>query len=92
MREPVSHVIPANTKCSANDGIMLAPLNQQLSQLPPPLNVDQLSGVGKKNFFDTLFMSANVWSTDCDAGLIVKQHLVGSFSLPVSCVCMGSMV
>ena len=72
MREPVSHVIPANTKRSANVGIMLAPLNQQLSwhalPVPPPSpNVDQLSGVGK-NYLATLFVSANVWSTDCDAG------------------------
>ena len=31
MREPVSHVIPASTKRSANIGIMLAPMNLQLS-------------------------------------------------------------
>ena len=86
MREPVSHVIPANTKHSANVGILLAPLNQQLSwhtlPVPPPSPiVDQLSGAGK-NYFDTLFMSANVWSTDCDAGLTVEQHLVRSFCVP----------
>ena len=82
MCEPVSHIIPAKTKRSDNVGIMWAPLNQQLSGhalpvLTPSSNVDQLSG-------DTLFMSHS--STDCDAGLTVKQHLVGSFCLPVSCV------
>ena len=61
IREPVSHVIPANTKHSANVGIMLALLDQQLSwhALPVPLpspNVDQLSGVGKKLLWHTVYV------------------------------------
>ena len=72
---------------------MLAQLNQQLSWQalpgPPPIpDVDQLSGVGKKHF-GTLFVSLNIWSTDCDAGLTVKQHLVGYLRLPVLCVCVS---
>ena len=52
MSELVSHVSSANTNRSANIGMMLALLNQQLSwqalPVPPPsANVDQLSGMGK---------------------------------------------
>ena len=66
MREPVSHVIPANTKRSANVGIMLAPLNQQLSwhalSVPPPSpKVDQLSGLGKKLLWHTVYVGQHLF-------------------------------
>ena len=66
MREPVSHVIPANTKRSANVGIMLAPLNQQLSwhalSVPPPSpNVDQLSGLGRKLLWHTVYVGQRLF-------------------------------
>ena len=57
MREPVSHVIPANTKHSANVGIMLAPLNLHLSWQALPVT-PPLSAVwrGKKLHWHTVYV------------------------------------